>query len=153
MRILTSLLFLAAAATPAVAQTHASHTAAHDSAHAVMLDDAQHLALHQLLLGRWTGMVGAHGAAHDTLDVRFENDAEHQQLMVRHRGGVSGFEIRGDTLKWKQDVGGSACVAATAVSTLVQAATKSTPGTAPQIEGRLICGSTQTPFTLRKAGP
>lgn len=150
MRTLISMLCLTVAATSAAAQTHARHTAAHDSAHAIVLSDADHIALHQLLLGRWTGMAG-HGTAHDTLQLRFENDSSHQQLVVRHRGGLSGFEIRGDTLSWKQDVSGSACVASTPVSALLQASKAATPKQV-QINGTMTCGTTQSPFTLRKAG-
>lgn len=151
MRILIPIICLATAAVPAAAQTHARHTAAHDSAHAIVLDDAKHLALHQLLLGRWTGMAALHGAGHDTLQVQFENDSSHQQLMVRHRGGLSSFEIRGDTLRWTQEVSGSACVVSTAVSALLQAAKTSAVKPA-EINGTLSCGKRQSSFTLRKAG-
>ena len=150
MRMLISVFCLALAAVPANAQTHARHTAAHDSTHAIVLTDAQHLALHQFLLGRWSGVV-AHGAAHDSLDIRFENDSLHQQLLVRHRSGISGFEIRGDTLRWKQDVSGSPCVASTPVSALLQAAATPTAKTGP-IKGTVTCGVTQSSFTLRKRG-
>jgi hypothetical protein len=71
--------------------------------------------------------------------------------MVRHRGGLSGFEIRGDTLSWKQDFGGSACVASTPVSALLQAS-KATSAKPLQINGTMTCGATQSLFTLRKAG-
>ena len=148
MRTILSILCLAAAAMPAAAQTHARHTPAHDSAHAIVLDEATHLALHSFLLGRWAGI---HGAAHDTLQLRFENDASHQQLMVRHQSGISGFEIRGDTLRWKQEVSGAACVASTPVSALVKAA-KATPQQSAQINGVMTCGKTQSSFTLRKLG-
>lgn len=150
MRILTSVVCFALAAAPAAAQSHARHTPAHDSAHAIVLTDEQHLALHQFLLGRWTGMA-AHGAAHDSLQLRFENDPSHQQLLVRHRSGVAGFEIRGDTLRWKQDVGGAACLASTQVSELLKAAQTSTPRLA-EMKGTMTCGSNRVPFTLRKAG-
>jgi hypothetical protein len=153
MRTLLSIFCLALATAPAAAQaqTHARHTAAHDSAHAIVLSDADHLALHQFLLGRWTGAAGLHGTAHDTLQVGFENDSSHQQLMVRHRGGLAGFEIRGDTLRWKQEVSGTACVASTAVSALLQTvkAAKTNPA---QINGMVTCGKSQSPFTLRKIG-
>lgn len=149
MRILVPIVLLAVASAPAAGQTHAQHTAAHDSAHAIMLSDADHLALHQFLLGQWAGM--AHGAGHDTVTLRFENDSSHQQLLVRQHGVVSGFEIRGDTLRWKQDVSGSVCVASTPVSTLLQAA-RSTTGQAALISGTMTCGKIQAPFTLRKAG-
>ena len=151
MRTIFSIAFLAAAAMPAAAQAHARHTAAHDSAHAIVLTDAEHLALHQLLLGRWTGMAALHGVGHDTLQVRFENDSSHQQLMVRHSGGVSGFEIRGDSLRWKQNVSGSACVASTPVSALLQIAKSSTDKRA-EINGTLACGKNESAFTLRKSG-
>ena len=149
MRILIPIVLLAVASAPAAAQTHAQHTAAHDSAHAVMLSDADHLALHQFLLGQWTGL--AHGAGHDTLRLRFENDSAHQQLLVRQHSGLAGFEIRGDTLRWKQDVSGSACVASTPVSALLQSARSATAKTA-LISGTMTCGKSQSPFTLRKAG-
>lgn len=147
MRVLMSVFCLAVAAAPAAAQSHGRHTPAHDSAHAVVLNDATHLALHSFLLGRWAAV---HGTAHDTLQLRFENDASHQQLMVRHQGGISGFEIRGDTLRWKQEVSGSACVAMTPVSALIKAA-KATPQSA-QIDGTMTCGKSQSTFTLRKIG-
>jgi hypothetical protein len=139
------------AASPAAAQTHARHTPAHDSAHAIMLTDAEHLALHQLLLGRWTGAVAMHGGTrHDTLDLRFENDSLHQQLTLRQRDGVSGFVIRGDSLQWKEVIGGP-CVATTSVSALVAAA-KSTSAAPVQIEGVMVCGIDRSQFTLRKVG-
>lgn len=149
MRFLISMVLLAVAGTPVAAQTHARHTAAHDSAHAIVLTDEQHLALHQFLLGRWAGMA-AHGSAHDSLQLRFENDSSHQQLMVRHGGGRAGFEIRSDTLRWKQDVGGTACLASTSVPALLQAANaKSKSG---EIRGMLACGASQSAFTLKKVG-
>jgi hypothetical protein len=151
MRILTTLALLAVAAVPAAAQTHGRHTAAHDSAHAIVLSDADHMALHQFLLGRWTGMAALHGAGHDTLHVGFENNSSHQQLMVRHGGGLAGFEIRGDTLRWKQEVSGAACVASTAVSALLQTV-KAAKANSAQIDGTLTCGKAQTPFMLRKTG-
>jgi hypothetical protein len=151
MRTLFAIFCLALSAAPAAAQTHARHSAAHDSAHAIMLSDADHLALHQFLLGRWTGAAGLHGTRHDTLQVGFENDSSHQQLMVRHRGGLAGFEIRGDTLRWTQEISGTACVASTAVSVLLQTvkAAKVNPA---QINGTMTCGKGQIPFMLRKAG-
>ena len=149
MRILIPMVCLVVASTPAAAQTHARHTAAHDSAHAIMLSDADHLALHQFLLGQWIGL--AHGAGHDTLQLRFENDSSHQQLLVREQAGVTGFEIRGDTLRWKQHVSGSVCVASTPVSSLLQSA-KATTAKPAQISGTMTCGKAQSPFTLRKAG-
>jgi hypothetical protein len=152
MRILVSIIgLIAVAAMPASAQTHARHTAAHDSAHAIVLSDADHMALHQFLLGRWTGMAGLHGTVHDTLQVGFENDSSHQQLMVRHGSGLAGFEIRADTLRWKQEVGGEACVVSTPVSALLQTvkAAKTNPA---QINGMVTCGKSQSPFTLKKIG-
>lgn len=146
MRVLIPIFCLAVASVPAAAQTHARHTAAHDSAHAITLSDEQHFALHHFLLGAWSGT-----AAHDSLHLRFENDSSHQQLLVRHRGGVTGFEIRGDTLRWKQSVGGAACLASTPVSALLQAAQASTPRS-PEIKGTMTCGSGQSPFTLKKVG-
>jgi hypothetical protein len=138
-------------AAPASAQTHARHTAAHDSAHAIVLSDADHLALHELLLGRWTGGLAAGGAMHrDTLEVRFENDSLHQQLMVRHQHGVTGFQIRGDTLSWMQPIGGAHCVASTPVSALVQLAKSKTA--TRQMAGNAVCGETRSAFTLRKLG-
>ena len=150
MQILKPLLCLVAIASPALAQTHARHTAAHDSAHAIMLSDADHVALHQFLLGRWTG-TPAGGMAHDTLHFRFEDDASHQQLLVRHSKGLTGFEIRGDTLRWKQDVSGSACTVSAPVSGLLQAAKSAAPRTAP-ITGTMLCGTAQSPVALRKTG-
>ena len=150
MRILFSIICLSVARVPAVAQAHARHTAAHDSVHAIALTDEQHLALHQFLLGRWSGMA-AHGTTHDSLQLRFENDSSHQQLLVRHRGGVTGFEIRGDTLRWQQDVGGAACVASTPVSAVLKAAETRMPRSA-EIKGTMTCGPSQSPFTLRKIG-
>jgi hypothetical protein len=147
MRILTALLCLGAAALPAAAQTHPRHTAAHDSAHAIQLDDAQHLALHEFLLGHWVG-VATHGARADTMHVRFENDSLHQQLMTRQASGVAGFEIRRDTLRWQQEMKGSACTAETPVSELLQAAQSKTRS--PQIQATLTCGSRRTPIVLRK---
>src|SRR3954467_14427620 len=122
MRTFVVALVTALVASSANAQTHQQHTAAHDSAHAIMLDDAQHMALHQLLLGRWTGVASVHGDEHrDTLSIRFENDSLHQQLLVRHGNTVSAFQIRGDTLSWNELVGGSPCVASTRVSSLLEA--------------------------------
>lgn len=152
MRLSVAAFFIVAAASPAAAQVHARHTPAHDSAHAIMLTDAEHLALHQLLLGRWVGTVPMHdGARHDTLSLRFENDSAHQQLMIRQRDGVTGFLIRGDSLQWKQAVGGAACMASTSVSSLVAAAKAGTPDRA-QIKGTVLCGKDQSQFTLRKIG-
>ena len=152
MRVIALTFCVTLAASPAAAQTHARHTAAHDSAHAIMLDDAQHVALHQLLLGRWTGLVAPHGAGHrDTLDIRFVEDSEHQQLMVRHREAVTGFEIRGDTLRWKQAMGSAACVASTRVTALLQA-TK-TPASKPaQVDAVMACGESRSTFKLTKVG-
>jgi hypothetical protein len=149
MRRLIFVLGFAVAAGPAAAQTHARHTASHDSAHAIMLDDAQHLALHQLLLGRWIGESGR--AHHDTLDIRFENDSRHQQLMVRHQDRLTDFVIRGDTLRWNQSVGSTACVASTPVSALLKA-TRSAAPQAARINGTLLCGSDESTFSLRKVG-
>ena len=149
MRILFSIALLAVAALPASAQTNARHTAAHDSAHAIVLSDADHVALHQFLLGRWTGIAGLAGPGHDTLHVRFENDSSHQQLMVRHRGGLGGFEIRGDTMRWKQEVSGTACVISTPVYALLRSV-KGAKASPAQIDGTLTCGKSQTPFMLRK---
>ena len=152
MRLSSSLLCVAVIASPAAAQTHAQHSAAHDSAHAIMLTDAEHMALHQLLLGHWVGTVPGHGGAHnDTLSLQFENDSLHQQLMIRQRDGVAGFLIRGDSLQWKQAVGGAACTAWTSVSKLV-AATKAATPTPAQIKGTVFCGKDRTEFTLRKVG-
>lgn len=146
--VLTLCAILAAA--PAGAQTHARHTAAHDSAHAIMLTDADHLALHQLLLGQWAGGAAHTGMRHDTLDIRFENDSLHQQLMIRHPGGVTGFQIRGDTLSWNQPIAGAPCVASTSVSALVQLAR--TRAATPRMNVSATCGDTRSAFTLRKLG-
>jgi hypothetical protein len=152
MRTSVVALVVALVASSAKAQTHPQHTAAHDSAHAVMLDDAQHMALHQLLLGRWTGVASIHGDEHrDTLSIRFENDSLHQQLLVRDENAVSPFQIRGDTLSWNQLVGGSPCVASTRVSSLLET-TKARSATQTQIKVDLSCGRTRTGFTLTKAG-
>jgi hypothetical protein len=152
MRASILALALAFATSPAAAQTqtHQRHTAGHDSAHAIMLDDAQHLALHQLLLGHWAGAVEHRGERHDTLSLRFENDSSHQMLMIRHRDRVSGFEIRGDTLRWNHSMSGSECVATTPVSALLQA-TKAPPSKA-EINGTLTCGANKSAFKLRKIG-
>lgn len=138
-----STVFLAGSA---AAQTHARHTAVHDSAHAIALSDADHLALHQFLLGRWTGVVH-----HDTLTLHFENDSDHQQLMIRNREGVAGFLIRGDSLQWKQSAGGTACTASTSVSSLV-AATKTKAAGPAQMKGTLLCGTDRSQFILKKLG-
>jgi hypothetical protein len=152
MRLATAALCAMLAASPAAAQNHARHTPAHDSAHAIVLTDAEHLALHQLLLGRWVGAVPVHGGAHnDTLDLRFENDSLHQQLTLRHGDDVSGFLIRGDSIQWKQPVGDSSCLATTAVSALM-AATRSKESAPAQIKGIMTCGKDQSPFTLKKVG-
>ena len=147
-----SLTFLCvivgASSAAAQAQTHARHTAAHDSAHAIMLSDADHLALHALLLGHWTG---SHGARHDTLDVRFENDSQHQQLMVRQHDGVTGFTIRGDSLQWKVGPSTAPCLASTSVATLL-AATKGASPASVRMTGTIVCGANQSPFTLKKVG-
>jgi hypothetical protein len=144
MRLPIIALCILAAAAPASAQTHARHTAAHDSAHAIMLDDAQHLALHKLLLGHWAGDF-----AHDTVHVRFEQDAEHQQLMVRHQTGVVGFQIRGDTISWKQSVAGEGCVIAAPVSALLEL-TKADASKSPSVSVAITCGEKRAPLTLRK---
>ena len=148
MRFSIIALCVVAAAAPAAARTHARHTAAHDSAHAIMLDDAQHLALHQLLLGHWAGDF-AHDARHDTVHVRFEEDSQHQQLMVRHQSGLVGFQIRGDTLSWKQTVGGEACVIAAPVSALLEATRAGAPKS-PSVSAAMACGARRTSLTLRK---
>jgi hypothetical protein len=152
MRIPLMALCACLAATPAAAQTHARHTAAHDSVHAIKLTDAEHLALHHLLLGTWTGTLPRHGAAHqDTLSLRFENDSLGQQLMIRHRNASVGFVIRGDSLQWNQAVGRESCVASTSVAALV--ATSKAGNRAPaKIEGTMVCGSERSQFTLRKVG-
>ena len=152
MRLSLTVLCAVLATSPAAAQVHEKHTAAHDSAHAIMLSDADHVALHQFLLGRWMGPVPMHGGAHhDTLNVRFENDSLHQMLMVRQHEGVSGFVIRGDSLQWKPTLGGAACMATTSVSVLVKLAKAGGSGPA-QIKGTAICGAERTQFTLKKIG-
>jgi hypothetical protein len=139
-------------ASPAAAQAHARHTAAHDSAHAIALTDAEHLALHQLLLGRWMGTVPMPGGAHrDTLSLQFENDSDHQQLMIRNREGVAGFLIRGDSLQWKQAMGGSPCLASTSVSALV-ALSKGASSSPAQMKGTILCGADRSSFILKKVG-
>jgi hypothetical protein len=152
MRLSIAILCALAIASPAAAQTHARHTAAHDSAHAIALSDADHVALHQFLLGHWTGTLAARGAARaDTLNLRFENDSLHQQLMIRQHDRVAGFVIRGDSLQWEQTVRGSACIASTSVSALVAAA-RQPASKSTQMQGALLCGKDQSPFTLRKVG-
>ena len=146
MRFATTALCGLLLASSATAQTHQKHTAAHDSAHAIVLSDADHLALHQLLLGHWTGALPAH---HDSLSVRFENDDLHQMLMVQTQDGTAGFLIRGDSLQWKQKAGSSSCMAWTSVSALV-AATKTAAKGAPEMKGTLLCGANQSQFTLKK---
>ena len=146
MKLASTALCALLVASSAAAQTHAKHTAAHDSAHAIMLSDADHLALHQLLLGDWSGSLPMH---HDTLSLRFENDSQHQQLMIRTPAGVAGFLIRGDSLQWNQTVGGSACTAWTSVSALV-AATKTVSTRPAEMKGTLTCGTSQSQFTLKK---
>jgi hypothetical protein len=149
MKLHVISLCVALAAAPAAAQTHAKHTAAHDSAHAIMLDDAQHLALHQLLLGHWTGEMTRDGVRHPMLDFRFEEDSMHQMLMVRHQGGVTGFQIRGDTLSWNNPASGSSCVVTTPVSALLEATkAASKPVSVP---GAMTCGEKRTALTLTKA--
>jgi hypothetical protein len=151
LRLSVLTLCTIAIASPAMAQTHQRHTPAHDSAHAIMLDEAQHLALHQLLLGHWTGSLApGDGHRRDTLDVHFENDSLHQQLRVRHREGVADFQIRGDTLRWNQTVAGAPCVVSTRVSKLVEAAMAK--AARPRIDGWLTCGENQSAFTLAKTG-
>jgi hypothetical protein len=149
---LTALCTTLLVAGPAAAQTHAKHTVAHDSAHAIALSDADHVALHQFLLGQWSGTVPMQGSTnHDTLAVRFENDREHQQLLIRNREGVVGFLIRGDSLQWKQAINGSACTVSTSISALVAAA-KAPATVQPQMKGTLICGRDQSQLTLKKTG-
>jgi hypothetical protein len=140
------------ATSPAAAQAHARHTAAHDSAHAIKLTDAEHLALHHFLLGAWTGTLPRHGAAHqDTLNLRFENDSLGQQLMIRDRNAVGGFVIRGDSLQWNQAVGRESCLASTSVAALI--ATSKAGARAPaKIDGTIACGTDRSQFTLRKVG-
>ena len=152
MRIPLIALCVCLATTPAAAQTHARHSAAHDSAHAIKLTDAEHLALHHLLLGTWTGTLPRHDGAHqDTLSLRFENDSLGQQLMIRHRNALGGFVIRGDSLQWNQSVGRESCVASTSVAALV--ATSRAGARAPaKMEGTMACGTARSQFTLRKIG-
>lgn len=150
MRLSILCLSAALVASPAAAQTHQRHSAAHDSAHSIMLSDAEHMALHQLLLGQWKGQIMRDDHRED-LDIRFENDSAHQMLHVRHRSGVSDFQIRGDTLSWNQPVNGGPCVATTQVSSLLKATKAKT--TRAQIDGTLSCGAKRTTFTLTKAAP
>jgi hypothetical protein len=149
----TSIVVFASlvAAASASGQTHQRHAPAHDSAHAIVLSDADHVALHKLLLGRWTGQVAMHGSVpRDSMSFHFVDDSVHQRLRVRHTTGVADFVIRGDTLRWNQAVGGAACTVSAPVSALVQAA-KAKRARA-EVDGTLSCGSDMARLRLTKTG-
>jgi hypothetical protein len=136
---------LLAGALPALAQ-HPGHPAGapHDPNHMAM-DSASHAALHALIHGTWTGTLQtAHGTSGIELSVLHDSLMKEAMRMTFDRparsGLASNLSVRGDTLRWTQDLSGTACAASAVVNAAMP----------DQLSGRMICGSDEATFTLHK---
>lgn len=139
-----TLPLLLARAVAAPAQSHPEH---YPGMHPE-IDPAQHAVLHALMHGTWAGSFNSpHGTG--ALDLAIVHDSILKTMKVTLSadhlaiGAAKDFALKGDTLRWTQDVSGSSCKA----SALVSAATPKAPDT---IQGTMACEQGDVSFTLRK---
>ena len=132
-------------AMPALAQ-HPGHPAGapHDPSHMTM-DSASHAALHALIHGTWTGTLQtAHGTSGLELSVLHDSLMKEAMRMTSDRparsGVASNMSVRGDTLRWTQDLSGTVCTASAVVNATLP----------DQLKGRMTCGTDEATFTLHK---
>ena len=149
---LTASLLLAAV--PVHAQTHAgSHDRSHphDQPGHGPVDPAVHAALHALMHGSWTGTTtSAQGTSSGlTLTVAPDGPRSMTLRMSLDRPARSGsardLVVRGDTLRWTQELSGAACKATAIVSPATAAARETMRGT-------MACEHDALDFTLQKQG-
>ena len=149
LRAIAAAFALTLIVAPARAQSHpGSHsmTHPHDSlAHPPMAP-----ALHALLHGTWTGnLVSARGSSEMRLSIA--NDSLHgaRVKLVSAPAGLPGssstLAIRGDTLRWQQQLTDKTCPATAILSTLK-------PTADPLMKGSLACEGGDMTFVLHKTG-
>jgi hypothetical protein len=144
--------FLVAVSLPAFGQAHpGSHVHPgypHDPATHPALDSAQHAALHALLHGTWTGSLTSRGTssalqlsiARDSLDAATVNMTS--ATPIRTGAATHFMTVRGDTVRWTQDVAGEACQTTAVVNA------HGVP--VPTMDGTISCRETGMMFKLRK---
>jgi hypothetical protein len=143
---------LIAMSLPAFGQAHpGSHVRPpypHDPSTHPALDSAQHAALHALLSGTWTGSLTSQGTssplqlsiAHDSLHAATGNMTAAAPMRT---GAATHFmAVRGDTVRWTQEVAADDCQTTAVVNAHA--------ATAPTMAGTISCGEKHMTFTLRK---
>ena len=150
-RLALAASFLFSMSLPAVGQHPGSHGRPgypHDPATHPALDSAQHAALHAVLHGIWTGEVTSQGTS-NAVQLSIAHDSLHASIVkmtaapsVRTGAATHVMAVRGDSVRWTQDVAGEACQT-TAVVNARSART-------PTMEGTISCREKGITFTLRK---
>jgi hypothetical protein len=148
-RLALTVSFLAATAAPVIAQTHSGSHAKrypHGPDH-VRPDSATHAAMHALLHGSWTGtLTSAQGASSEmAISVTRDSSKGHLAFTVstaRSKRGVAARDLvmRGDTLRWTQELAGTSCSASARVA----------PAGTRTLNGRMVCGKDESTFTLQR---
>jgi hypothetical protein len=112
------------------------------------VDSAQHAALHSLLHGTWAGSLTSQGTS-TPLQLSITHDSLHTAIVnitaaapVRTGAATRVMALRGDTVRWTQDVAGEACQTTGVVNV------HGVP--APTMNGTISCRETRMMFTLRK---
>lgn len=149
LRAVVATFALTLIVAPAYAQSHpGSHTMSHphDSLSHPQMDPT----LHALLHGTWTGtLVSPRGSGELRLSVRQDSVHGAMVKVVAASGGfsdnASALAIRGDTLRWRQEVADKTCPATAVLNTLNSTEKQS-------LTGSLACEGGDMTFVLHKTG-
>ena len=132
---------------PARAQIHpGSHSMRHP--HDSLAHPPMDSALHALLHGTWTGkLVSARGSQELRLSITHDSLHGAMVKVVSAPPGLSGnasaVAIRGDTLRWRQELADKTCPATAILNTLKSTADQS-------LRGTLACDGGDMTFVLHK---
>jgi hypothetical protein len=137
--------------TMAAAQDH--HSTSHDPAlpHDGVGHEPMDPVLHALLHGEWLGTMNTPDDSSANVGLKIAMDhAGNSSLRMTgdqsaHLGASDRFTVRGDTLRWTQNVAGQPC-------RTVANITKATPTSPDILNGVMSCSGREMTFALHKAG-
>jgi hypothetical protein len=150
-RVAFTCAFLTALASPAVAQIHPTHPGmpAHDPSMHMGMDSATHAVLHALLMSAWHGTITTpHGTGAATMAIALDSLRQVHVSFTSDQHAMAGtataFAMRGDTLQWIQDMGGTPCKATMVVSAALRSADPAA------LKGNIVCAEGDLAFALTK---
>lgn len=149
-RLALGASFILVGAVPALAQAHSdAHRRSHPHGPGHVRPDSAHHAMHAKLHGTWHGTLSSPHGGSSGLELSVLHDsAQNVSLTMStdkpsRAGAARNLVMDGATLRWIQDLSGTACKA----SALLTAATPLAPET---LEGKMACEAGEVTFTLLK---